>query len=205
MRVDGKSYSVEEPPAIDHRRKHSVEVVVDRIAVREGIRPGIADAVEAALDLGRGVMHVGHVDDQRAVLHGTGEAWIELASGVASAPRGRSKTRGADATPLAERIVRFHYKGLFPAIDETSRVSFVYRQRLDHLVSEVACSTCHGSRLRDDAAAVRFQERTLGEMGDQPLGRALDFFKGLKLSKEAGRVAGELLREISNRLQFLVD
>ena len=34
MRVDGKSYNVEEPPAIDHRRKHQVEVVVDRVVVR---------------------------------------------------------------------------------------------------------------------------------------------------------------------------
>ena len=34
MRVDGKSYNVEEPPAIDHRRKHLVEVVVDRVIVR---------------------------------------------------------------------------------------------------------------------------------------------------------------------------
>ena len=65
MRVDGKSYSVDEPPAIDHRRKHAVEVVVDRIVVRPGTRTRIADAVEAALDLGRGVMHVAHVDDDK--------------------------------------------------------------------------------------------------------------------------------------------
>ena len=36
MRVDGKSYSIDEPPAIDHRRKHAVEVVVDRNVVRAG-------------------------------------------------------------------------------------------------------------------------------------------------------------------------
>src|SRR5213083_2971371 len=34
MRVDGRSYNVEEPPAIDHRRKHQVEVIVDRLVVR---------------------------------------------------------------------------------------------------------------------------------------------------------------------------
>ena len=67
-------------------------------------------------------------------MHGTGEAWIDL-------------------EPSTD--VRFQYKGLFPAIDEAARVSPAYRQRLDHLVSEVACSTCHGSRLREDAAACR--------------------------------------------------
>src|SRR5262249_17642192 len=34
MRVDGQSYSVEDPPAIDHRRKHQIEVIVDRIVLR---------------------------------------------------------------------------------------------------------------------------------------------------------------------------
>src|SRR6185295_12325030 len=62
MRVDGRSYNVSEPPDIDHRRKHLVEVVVDRLIVRKSQRGRLADAVEAALDLGRGVMHDAHVD-----------------------------------------------------------------------------------------------------------------------------------------------
>src|SRR5262249_15089021 len=65
MRVDGKSYSVDEPPTIDHRRKHLVEVVVDRVVVRPNQRSRVADAVEASLDLGRGVLHVAHVDDAK--------------------------------------------------------------------------------------------------------------------------------------------
>ena len=67
------------------------------------------------------------------------------------------------------------------------------------------CSTCGGSRLRDDAAACRFAGRTLGELCGLPLGQTLALFKDLKLSKTQQQVAGELLREITNRLQFLVD
>src|SRR5205807_2333595 len=62
IRVDGQSYPLDEPPAIDHRRKHEVEVVVDRIAVRPGQRTRVADAIEQALDLGRGVMRLAFVD-----------------------------------------------------------------------------------------------------------------------------------------------
>ena len=58
-------YNVNELPDIDHRRKHAIEVVVDRFIVRHSQRGRLADAVETALDLGRGVMHVAHVDDQR--------------------------------------------------------------------------------------------------------------------------------------------
>ncbi len=92
-----------------------------------------------------------------------------------------------------------------PALDEASRVSFVYRQRLDSLVSDVPCATCQGSRLRDDAAACRFMGHTLGEVGSWPLDKTLKFFHDLRLTKDQQQVAGELLREIRNRLKFLVD
>src|SRR5262249_13960859 len=124
---------------------------------------------------------------QRAILHGTGDDWIELGS--------------EGAAPLP----RFQYKGLFPAIDEATRVSHFYRYRLDYLVSEIPCMTCDGSRLRADAAAARFMGKTIGQIGDLPLAEALGFFKDLKLAKAQQQVAGELLREIRNRLQFLVD
>src|SRR5207237_1635723 len=71
MRVDGKSFNVEEPPNIDHRRQHSIEVIVDRVIVKKGgegqrsPRTRIADGVEASLSLGRGVLHVAHVDDSK--------------------------------------------------------------------------------------------------------------------------------------------
>src|SRR5207302_4175177 len=65
IRVDGKSYSIDEPPTIDHRRKHDVEVIVDRIVVRANQRSRVADSVEKALDLGRGVMLVAHVAADR--------------------------------------------------------------------------------------------------------------------------------------------
>jgi excinuclease ABC subunit A len=310
LRVDGRSYSVDEPPAIDHRRKHRVEIVVDRIVVRHSQRSRLADGVEAALDLGGGVIHLAHVDEnreeplwkverysqhfacdrcgrsfeplnphhfsfnsslgwcptceglgfqrganpavlirdpqhslrdgaiaawppltddnpflafaealarhggfaldtpyaqlepaqQRILLHGTGDTWIALHP-ENPAP-GKRKPKGAESKPPG---VRFQYKGLLPAVDEASRVSFVYRHKLDDLVSEVPCQTCGGARLRDDAAACRFQGNTLGTLCGWPLSETLAFFKSLKLTREQRQVAGELLREITNRLQFLVD
>jgi excinuclease ABC subunit A len=311
VRIDGRSYNIDELPPIDHRRKHLVQVIIDRLVTRPGQRGRIADAIEAALELGRGVLHIAHVDPereepqwkverfslhfacercgrsfeplnphhfsfnsplgwcptceglgvqkganpallirdprrslrdgalsawppltadnpfsrfaealarhvgfsldtsfeqmepahQRAILQGTGEAWIALEEGARRAERGaRSAKRGG-----APDSTRFQYKGLFPAIDEATRISFVYRHKLDHLVNEVPCSTCGGSRLRDDAAACRFSGYTLGQLCGLPLGQTLRLFKDLKLAKAQQQVAGEVLREITNRLQFLVD
>ncbi len=63
IRVDGQTFSVDEPPTIDRRRKHLVEVVIDRFVVRPDARARLADTVENALALGKGVLHVGYPAD----------------------------------------------------------------------------------------------------------------------------------------------
>ena len=52
MRVDGKTYNVDQPPTIDRRRKHLVEVVIDRVTIRPDARSRIAGSVETALAMG---------------------------------------------------------------------------------------------------------------------------------------------------------
>ena len=99
----------------------------------------------------------------------------------------------------------FQYKGLFPAIEEAARVSFVHRWKLQGMVDDVPCAACMGARLRDDAAAVRFHGHTLDQISRWPLGAALDFFKGLRLTDDERHIAGDLVREIRDRLTFLVD
>ena len=58
VRVDGQMHSLDDPPAIDRRRNHQVEVVADRVTVRRDARSRIAESVEAALSLGKGVLRV---------------------------------------------------------------------------------------------------------------------------------------------------
>ncbi|MFO0954647.1 MAG: ATP-binding cassette domain-containing protein, partial [Isosphaeraceae bacterium] len=69
---DRASVSLDSPPKLSHRRKHRVEVVVDRAVVRRSTRSRLADSVEAALDLGKGVVLVAVVGDEgrRAPLAG---------------------------------------------------------------------------------------------------------------------------------------
>jgi len=299
VRVDGTTCSIDNPPKIDRRRRHKVEVVVDRLVVRHDARSRIADSVENALSLGAGVLHVvypsrdlpepkwpaevhsqhfscdrcgrsfeplsphnfsfnsslGWCPDceglgvqsgtnpaallrdpkrtlaegavalwpgagsrifpymleafsrqtgvptdvpfeqlaawhRRLVMHGTGEQWFDVYVG------GDKK---------AGPVFQFQYKGLYPALDEASRVSPALRGRLEHLVDEVECSACGGSRLRDDAAAVQLRGRTIDELCRLPLGRLQQEFNQWELDTTERKIAGELVREIRNRLQFLVD
>jgi excinuclease ABC subunit A len=79
------------------------------------------------------------------------------------------------------------------------------RGRLEHLVDEIECCQCGGSRLRDDSAAVRFQSRTIAEYCALPLRELLATVEKWKLPAAQKKIAGELIREIRNRLTFLVD
>jgi excinuclease ABC subunit A len=301
MRVDGKTHSVDEPPQIDRRRKHLVEVVIDRISVRADARSRIADTVENALSMGKGVMHVAYAEtdtdeskwrteihsqhfacdncgrsferltphsfsfnsslgwcpaceglgtqtganpaallrdpkltlaqgavglwptasstvfgwmlealsvharvpldvpfdqlgskQRRVVFHGTGEEWIDVFA---------DGKRKKNQRPL----FRFQFKGLYPALEEAARLSPALRSKWEHLVGEVECSTCGGSRLRDDASAVRLHDRTIEELCRLPLDTLLDRFANWTLATRERKIAGELVREVRNRLQFLVD
>jgi excinuclease ABC subunit A len=57
-RVDGKRADAADPPEIEKKRKHTIEVVVDRLKVRDGVRARLADSLETALRVGEGLVRV---------------------------------------------------------------------------------------------------------------------------------------------------
>ncbi|MCB2084365.1 MAG: excinuclease ABC subunit UvrA, partial [Sphingomonadaceae bacterium] len=62
VRIDGEMYPIEEAPALDKKFKHDIEVVVDRIAVKEGLETRLADSFEQALKLAEGLAYVDLAD-----------------------------------------------------------------------------------------------------------------------------------------------
>ena len=56
VKVDGEIYEIEDVPALDKKRKHDIEVVVDRLVVRSGIETRLADSIETALTLSDGLL-----------------------------------------------------------------------------------------------------------------------------------------------------
>jgi excinuclease ABC subunit A len=64
VRIDGQFYPIEEAPALDKKYKHDIEVVVDRIVVREGIEARLADSFETALKLAEGLAYLDPADPQ---------------------------------------------------------------------------------------------------------------------------------------------
>ncbi len=344
VRIDGTTYPIDDVPDIDHRQAHNIAVVVDRISVESKQPSRIADSIEAALDLGKGIIHVAIADtakdepqwtqqryslhlscrtcqrsferqtpqkfsfnsplgwchaceglgtefganqamlvtsperslmdgaigawpdpktnapfrkmldaisatfelpldqpwyllsppQQRLVLYGDDKTWIEFASASGGRqPSGTSDVAGArdkrqagkragagtstveldsnanSQSPSAERrgysTFRFKYKGLYPAIEAASRLSFSHRKSLIEMAGERDCTMCHGGRLEAEASAMRLRNITLPQLCRMPLSQSLAFLLGLKLSKDEKRIAGDLLNEATHRLNFLVE
>jgi excinuclease ABC subunit A len=65
VRIDGTFHDIEDAPALDKKYKHDIEVVVDRLVIREGIETRLADSLEQALKLAEGLVYLDPADPPR--------------------------------------------------------------------------------------------------------------------------------------------
>lgn len=68
VRIDGEIYEIEQAPALDKKKKHDIEILVDRLVVRPDIAARLADSIETALGLSGGLLFAQKLDDGEMVL-----------------------------------------------------------------------------------------------------------------------------------------
>jgi excinuclease ABC subunit A len=112
---------------------------------------------------------------------------------------------------LSERgrsTVKEHaFEGVIPNHERRYREtdSQVVREELGKLRSLRDCPECAGARLRLEARNVRVAGKTLFEVSRWPLAQALAFFRTLELKGSKAQIAARIVREIANRLEFLIN
>jgi excinuclease ABC subunit A len=112
------------------------------------------------------------------------------------------------ATDPGRASVKEHaFEGIVPSLERRYREtdSAVVREELAKLINRQPCPECGGARLRREARHVRLGEATLHELARWPLKQTLEFFKGLNLAGAKAQIAERIVREVANRLQFLVN
>ena len=134
------------------------------------------------------------VMEKRTLFRGTGPAWIEVQERDT-----KSKSRSKAS------VFRFQYKGFYPALEEASRLTPGLRGKLQQFTDEIDCASCDGSRLREESSATRFRGKTITDFVLMPLDRLSDEVKSWKLDTREKKIAGELIREVSSRIRFLLD
>jgi excinuclease ABC subunit A len=99
------------------------------------------------------------------------------------------------------------FEGVVPNLERRYREtdSAVVKEELAKYRNTRSCPECNGTRLRREARHVRIAGKSIHEMSFLRLGQALEFFRGLSLPGARAAVADRIVKEIANRLEFLVN
>ncbi len=105
-------------------------------------------------------------------------------------------------------VKRAHpFEGILPNLERRYREteSMTVREELAKFLSTQPCPDCHGTRLRREARHVWVGDKTLPAVTAMPVGEASEYAAGLTLTGRRGEIAAKILKEIRERLQFLVN
>lgn len=129
---------------------------------------------------------------QNVILNGSGKEEIAF---YYFNDRGRKVTR------------EHHFEGVLPNMERRyhDTESQSVREELAKYLSHTSCSDCHGSRLKKEARHVFIEDKSLPDIVKLPIQKSCDYFTQLSLPGKRGEIASKILKEICDRLRFLVN
>ncbi len=294
-RIDGEIMELDAVPPLDLRRKHTIEVIVDRFKVRKDLQQRLAESFETAIRLTDGLASIAWMDeDKEEIVFSSklacpvcGYSLSELEPRIFSfnSPVGAcpscdglgvqqffdpQRVIANEHLSLAGGAVRgwdrrnayyfqmiksladhygFDIETPFEELDDSVReiilhgsklepIEFTYmgnrgqvtkkthpfegilnnlnrryretdsntvREELSKYLSVQPCTDCNGTRLNREARHVFIEQYNLPDITAMPIGKAHEFFSELSLPGKRGKIAEKILREIIQRLHFLVN
>ncbi len=186
-RIDGKFVSIRNPVEMHRYKQHTIELVIDRVPLgwpiegNKQLRSRLAEAIELALDRAE--------DNVNAILDDGSE---QLMSARFSCP-----DDGFAFPDVEPRL--FSFNSPYGACATCNGLGTKY------IYSDETCEDCKGTRLRIEARFVWIDGKNIVEVSSLPITDAADFFLGLNLNTEEKIISEPILREIVNRLSFLID
>jgi excinuclease ABC subunit A len=299
-RVDGIVHQLTDPPRLKKQEKHTIEVVVDRLTVKDTAKRRLTDSVETALRLSGGLVTLEFVDlpdddphrervfsehlycpyddlsfeelEPRSFSFNSPFGACPACTGIGTTMEvdpelvvpdpSRSLDQGALAPwsggqsseyfgriveALAETIgfrtdlpferlpakartalvhgydgqvhVRYRnrygrersyyttYEGVIPWVQRrhAEAESDTSRERFEGFMREVPCAACGGARLKPVSLAVTFAGKSIAQLAAMPIGDCAVFLRELSLTDRERQIAERVLKEINERLRFLVD
>lgn len=294
VRVDGEQRDLSENIELEKNKKHSIEVIVDRIVVKDDARSRLADSIETALKMSGGQILVDIIgqeelrfssnfacpicgfsieelsprmfsfnspfgacpecdglgvkmiidpdllipDPSKTIEDGAFEAWAGGTSNYypqflksvcehfgipQDVPVSELTKEQMDKLlyGTGDAKIRFRYQndfgmskealvtfeGIIPNLERRYRetASEGIREFIEEFMGTKPCGTCKGHRLKKESLAVTVNGQNMAYATSLSIGEAMEFFGGLELSEKEKQIAHLILKEINNRLGFLVN
>jgi excinuclease ABC subunit A len=191
-RINGTVVDLGEDIVLDKQKKHTIEIIVDRLVMKPGdaLMRRLADSVETALKLTGGLVGV-LTEDGKTRLYSDKLACI---------------TCGVSYPEVTPRIFSFNSPhGACPACDGIGyHVTPGHAEEEDFALLDV-CETCRGARLKPESLAIKIERKSIAEVTSLSIRAAAEFFVSLKFTDRELVIAHRILKEIRERLGFLVN
>lgn len=191
-RVDGKIVDLGEDIALDKQKKHTIEIVVDRLVMKSGdaLMRRLADSVETSVKLTGGLVGV-LTEDARTRLYSDKLACINC---------------GVSYPEVTPRIFSFNSPhGACPVCDGIGYAMMPGDQEEEDFTLLEPCETCRGARLRPESLSIKLDKKSIAEVTGLSVRAAADFFLSLKFTDRELVIAHRILKEIRERLGFLIN
>jgi len=191
-RIDGKLVDLGDDIALDKQKKHTIEIIVDRLVMKAGdaLMRRLADSVETSLKLAGGLVGV-LTEDGKTLLFSEKLACIRC---------------GVSYPEITPRIFSFNSPhGACPACDGIGYAVLPGCPEEEDFTQLEVCDVCHGARLRPESLSVKIAKQSIAEVTRQSVRAAADFFGTLKFTEREMVIAHRILKEIRERLGFLVN
>ncbi|MFJ8102479.1 excinuclease ABC subunit UvrA [Lysinibacillus sp. NPDC096212] len=294
VRIDGDLRDLDDAIELDKNKKHSIEVVIDRVVMKEGVAARLSDSLETALRLADGRVLVDVMEHEELLFSehhacplcgfSIGELEPRMFSfnspfGACPSCDGLGSTQEVDLDlvvpdwdrsllehaiapwePTSSQYypqllkavcdhydipmdvpvkdlpkekmdkvlygsgkdkIHFHYENEFGNVRDQmiefegvvrnverrfkETTSDYVREQMEKYMAQQACPSCKGYRLKPETLAVKLADKHIGEVTQYSIQEADTFFKELDLSEKDMKIARLVLREIEERLGFLVN
>lgn len=295
-RVDGEIVDLSDEIQIDRKKKHNIEIIVDRLVIHEDIRSRLAESVEVALKQANNLviidivgdkeelfscnyacpdcgfsfpeltprmfsfnnplgacptcMGIGYlmkmdeeliIPDKNKTLYDGVKAFgsstmkkgetmakmyfeaigkhygVDIKVPIKKLPRwflekilygtGDEKIDFEHESPFGIRKFSAPFEGVLPTLERrhSETKSQGMRDFYEMYMSNSACPTCHGARLKKEILSIKIGDKNINELTDMSIRNIQEFLHNLELTDKEGMIADQILKEMDKRLQFLVD
>lgn len=201
VKVDGKIRELDEDIKLAKTKKHSIELIVDRLVNREGVRSRLADSLETALKFGNGIVFV--ETDAETLTFSEKNACVDCAISLPDiTPQLFSFNSPKGACPKCNGLGK-----IFDVRDYSTMYEWmlaVHDFKTTDLPEDV-CPACHGHRLKPEALSVTVGGKNIAQVVDMSVDACQKFFSTLELDDTDKKISAQVLKEINARLKFLCD